>query len=306
MKVLVTGGSGFVGSYVVQALLNAGHEPLIFDRVPPARGAFFEGNLLCAEDLLDAAGRVEAICHLGAVGDVYLALEDPAHTAALNVVGTAHVMEAALQHGLRKVVYASTWEVYGHPLRQPIEETHPCDPDHPYNITKYSGERLCLAYDALKGVPAVALRLGTAYGLGMRASSVFSRFLRQARLGLPITIQGDGMQTRQFTHGSDIGRAFVAALETEKHGSVYNIVTRENISIRDLAWLITRHLPTQIIYMPARIGDVLPALISSAKAEEELGWCEQMTFAEGLHEMIVQGAGSPIVDVSERIGESVA
>src|SRR5437660_2382099 len=294
MKVLVTGGTGFVGSYVVQALLQAGHEPLIFDRVPPARGSFFEGDLLCVEDVMEAAGRVEAICHLGAVGDVYLALEDPAKAAAINVVGTARVMAAALQHGLRKVVYASTWEVYGHPLRQPIDEDHPCEPDHPYSITKYAGEQLALSYDALKGVPVVALRLGTAYGLGMRANSVFSRFLSQACVGQPITIQGDGLQARQFTHGSDIGRAFVAALETGRHGSVYNIVARENISIRQLAWMVAEQLPTQIIYTPARIGDVVPAVISSAKAEEELGWQPQMTFAQGLHEMIMQVAACPV------------
>ncbi len=294
MKVLVTGGTGFVGSYVVQALLQAGHEPLIFDKVPPARGSFFEGDLLCVEDVMEAAGRVEAICHLGAVGDVYLALEDPARAAAINVVGTARVMDAALQHGLRKVVYASTWEVYGHPLKQPIDEEHPCKPDHPYNITKHAGEQLALSYDALKGVPVVALRLGTAYGLGMRANSVFSRFLNQACVGEPITIQGDGLQARQFTHGSDIGRAFVAALETERHGSVYNIVARENISIRQLAWMVAEQLPTQIIYTPARVGDVVPALISSVKAEEELGWRPQMAFAQGLHEMIMQVAACPV------------
>jgi UDP-glucose 4-epimerase len=304
MKVLVTGGAGFVGAYVVQALLQAGHEPLIFDRVRPVQGSFFEGDLTCSQDIMEAASRVEAICHLGAVGDVYLALEDPAQAALINVVGTAQVMEAALKHKLHKVIYASTWEVYGHPLYQPIDEEHPCSPDHPYNITKYSGERLALSYDALKGVPAIALRLGTAYGLGMRPNAVFSLFLRQAQMKHPITIQGDGHQARQFTHGSDIGRAFVAALESEHHGSVYNIVARENIAIRQLAWMITEQLPTQIIYTAARIGDVLPALISSARAEAELNWKPQVLFAEGLREIITQGTACP-TDSRERIGERV-
>ncbi len=305
MKVLVTGGSGFVGSYVVQALLQSGHEPLIFDRVPPAQGSFFEGDLTCRKDIMEAASGVEAICHLGAVGDVYLALEDPARAATMNVVGTAQVMEAALKHKLRKVIYASTWEVYGHPLWQPIDEEHPCSPDHPYNITKYSGERLALSYDALKGVPVIALRLGTAYGLGMRPNAVFSQFLRQAHMGCSITIQGDGHQARQFTHGRDIGRAFVAALEAQHNGRVYNIVARENISIRQLAWMIAEQLPTQIIYTPARVGDVLPALISSSRAEEELNWRSQVSFVEGLRELIMQVALSPI-NTRERIGEGVA
>src|SRR5205823_763631 len=136
--------------------------------------------------------QVDCVCHLGGVGDVYRALEDPPGAAMANVVGTANVAEAARRAGGRRIVYASTWEVYGRPRRQPIDEEHPCEPDHPYNITKLAGERLLLAYDHLKDVPAVALRLGTAYGPGMRANSVFSLFIGRARAGQPIVIQGTG------------------------------------------------------------------------------------------------------------------
>lgn len=289
MKVLVTGGAGFLGSHVVDALSAAGHEAYVFDVKEPQYGQFsqfIQGDLTRLEDVVAAAATVDAICHLGAVGDVYLAFSNPPLAASLNVVGTAHVMEAALQHKLQKVVYASTWEVYGHPQYQPIDELHPCEPDHPYNITKLGGERLALAYDALKGVPVVALRLGTSYGLRMRPNSVFSIFINRAREMQPITIQGTGGQSRQFTHARDIGRAFVAALESSRHNCVYNITGPELISIRQLAEMVAAELPTEIVFTEARAGDVPSARVSSQKAEEELGWTCQVSFQEGLSELL--------------------
>jgi len=286
MKVLVTGGAGFVGTHVVNALIAAGHDPYVFDIQEPRYGTFVRGDLTRLDDLVAATADVDAVCHLGAVGDVYLAFENPPLAAALNVTGTAHVMEAALRNKLRKVVYASTWEVYGHPQYQPLDELHPCAPDHPYNITKLAGEHLALSYDALKGVPAVALRLGTSYGPYMRPNSVFSLFINKAKARQPITIQGTGGQSRQFTHARDIGRAFVAALESDAHGSMYNIAAEEKISIKQLAELVAAELPTDIVYTEARVGDVPPASISSAKARRELGWSSQVPFQEGLRELL--------------------
>lgn len=287
MKVLVTGGAGFVGSHVVSVLLNAGHEPYVFDIHQPEQGIFVQGDLTRIEDILAATTGVDAICHLGAVGDVYLAFDDPVLAAMINVVGTANVMKAALHNRLQKVIYASTWEVYGYPQYQPLDEQHPCMPDHPYNITKLSGEQIALSYDRLKGVPVVALRLGTAYGLRMRSNSAFSIFIDQARKGQPITIQGNGHQSRQFTHAHDIGRAFVTALESDVHGSVYNIVAEQSISIRQLAEMIADELPTEIVYTTARPGDIISAVVSSEKAKNELGWTSLIPFQEGLRELIL-------------------
>ncbi|MGI8549346.1 MAG: NAD-dependent epimerase/dehydratase family protein [Dehalococcoidia bacterium] len=291
MKVLVTGGTGFVGSHVVDALIDAGHEPYVFDLRPPQRGAFVRGDLTRLDDLTAATAAMDAVCHLGAVGDVYLAFDNPPLAAMLNVVGTANVMQAALRNRLSKVVYASTWEVYGHPRYQPLDEQHPCTPDHPYNITKLAGEHLALSYDALKGVPTIALRLGTAYGPRMRPNSVFSLFIDRARQRQPITIQGTGGQSRQFTHARDIGRAFVPALETDAHGAVYNIVAQEVVSIRRLAEMVAAALPTEIVFAEARVGDVTPAVISSAKAQRELGWTSRVSFEEGLGELLHAHAG---------------
>src|SRR5437899_3183715 len=129
--------------------------------------------------LADAFRGSNFVCHLAAIGDVYLAAEKPYLAAQTNVTGTANVCEAALKAGVSKLIYASTWEVYGKPRYEPIDEDHPCAPDHPYNITKLAGERLALAYSHLRdGVSVSALRLGTAYGTRMRPNSVFSLFIR--------------------------------------------------------------------------------------------------------------------------------
>lgn len=293
MYVIVTGGSGFLGSHVTEELLARGHEVGIFDVRPPCPEVtsrpgcrYVGGDLTDLASVAETIAGADVVCHLAGVGDVYLAAKEPYTAATLNVTGTAHVAEAALRHGVRKVVYASTWEVYGKPHYQPIDEEHPCSPDHPYNVTKYAGEQILLAYDRLRGLPAVALRLGTAFGTRMRPNSVFSIFIQKARKGEPIVIQGTGEQSRQFTHARDIARAFALAAESEVHGEVINAVSSEAISIRQLAELVCRRLPTEIEYAPARVGDITPARINSDKARCVLGWEAQVSFAAGLDEMI--------------------
>jgi UDP-glucose 4-epimerase len=239
------------------------------------------GNLLELDDVTTASAGHDVICHIGAIGDVYLAGEDPRLAASVNVVGTANIAEAARRNGAR-VVYASTWEVYGKAYAEVIDEDHPCEPDHPYSITKLAGERMLLAADHLQDVPVVALRLGTAYGTGLRKNSVFRLFIDKARAGDPISIQGDGNQYRQFTHASDIARAFTLACRSDVRGRVYNTVATDPVSIKQLAELVVERFPTDIVYAPARAGDVHPAMVSSERARRELGWSAEMPFEQGV------------------------
>ena len=289
MKVLVTGGSGFVGSGVVEAMVAAGHEVKVFDIIPPRHDvAFHDGDLRDLDAVTAAASGFDTICHLGAVGDVYLAFSQPYLAADLNVRGTAHVMEAALANNVGKVIYACTWEVYGAPIYQPIDEDHPTRPDHPYNITKLAGELLALSYGHLKHVPIVSLRLGTCYGPGMRPNSVFSIFAAKAKAKQPITIAGTGAQSRQFTHVSDASLAFVRALAFDGGPEVFNIVGREEISILQLAELVRAIYPTSIEFTSARAGDIAPARVSSAKAERGLAWKPEIPFSTGLRDLIAE------------------
>lgn len=291
MKVIVTGGTGFLGSHVADGLVAAGHDVTVFDQTAGQRHRTIVGDLLDPSGLADAFRGAEFVCHLGAIGDVYLAGEKPALAAAVNVTGTANVCEAAQKAGVQRVVLASTWEVYGKPQYQPIDEHHPCEPDHPYNITKLAGERLAMSYAHLRGQTVIALRLGTAFGTRMRPNSVFQIFARKALAAEPITIQGSGQQGRQFVHASDVARAFEAALTRGDSGSVYNIVAERLVTIRELAELITSEVPTDLTYGQPRPGDVPSATVSNDKAKRELSWVPQKPFEDGLREIIAEVRG---------------
>ena len=287
MKTLVTGSAGFIGTHVSRALLDEGFEVTGYDQressVPEIKTIV--GDLLDAETLTDAVRGQDVVVHIGAIGDVYLAATNPELAAAVNVTGSTNIALAAEAAGAR-VVYASTWEVYGEPVYEPVDEKHPCEPDHPYNITKLGGERMLLACDRLRDVPVLALRMGTAYGLGMRPNSVFEIFIDKARNGEPITIQGDGSQGRQFTHARDIARAFVAAAKSEVRGMPLNVVSPEMISIKQLADMVTERFPTEVTYGQPRPGDVAPSYVSAARIEEVLGWKAEVSFEEGMAELL--------------------
>ena len=291
MKVLVTGAAGFLAPHVAHAFRRDGHDVRLTDvRRGDGSDPIVVADFTDPDSALSVTEGIDVVCHLGGVGDVYRALDEPVLTASANVVGTVALLEGARRTGVTKFIYASTWEVYGEPVYQPIDELHPCAPDHPYGITKLAGDRLALCYDALKELPVVSLRLGTAYGSGMRGNSVFSIFIERAMQGQPITVAGSGEQTRQFTHASDIGRAFVLAATAPIRGEAVNIVAGEAVSIRQLADSIASVYPTSIKHVPARRGDVPPARVSSAKAERLLAWKPEVDFQEGLRDLIASRA----------------
>lgn len=292
MKIVVTGGAGFLGRHVAKAVLDAGHECAVFDisevprRLLDAGVVWLPGSIMSLAEMRQGFRGADAVLHLAGVGDVDLAAKEPVLAAELNVVGSAHVAEACLTERVVRVIYASTWEVYGRPRYEPVDEQHPTNPDHPYNITKLAGERILLSYDAFRGLRVVSLRLGTAYGTGMRDNSVFSRFINRALRGEPITVSGDGSQHRQFTHAQDIGRAFVAAAESDLRHEVMNVVAEETVTIKRLAVMVVAKAPVQLRYGEPRPGDVAPARVTAEKARELLGWAPRMPFERGLRELI--------------------
>jgi UDP-glucose 4-epimerase len=292
MRALVTGSAGFIGKHVSRALLADGFEVTAYDQKQTAEPGVSSvlGDLLDLESLKTAVRGHDVIIHIGAIGDVYLAATNPELAASVNVTGSTNIALAAETTGAR-VVYASTWEVYGDPVYEPVDEKHPCEPDHPYNITKLAGERMLIAADRLRDVPVLALRLGTAYGLGMRPNSVFEIFIDKARKGEPITIQGDGSQGRQFTHAGDIAHAFVAAARSEARGIPVNVVSAEMISIKQLADIVTERYPTEVTYGQPRPGDVTPSYVSASLIEEVLGWKAEVSFEEGMAELLSADRG---------------
>jgi UDP-glucose 4-epimerase len=287
MRVVVTGAAGFLGRHIARRFRDEGWDVTGFDVAPFEEDGirFAQGDLTDAISLEQALDKQDVVAHVGAIGDVYLAGDQPSLAAQVNVLGTANVADVGVRHGLR-VVYASTWEVYGHPKYQPLDEDHPTMPDHPYSITKLAGESLVLSAAALRSLSAVALRLGTAYGSGLRSNSVFRIFIDRARRGEPITIQGDGRQGRQFTHASDIANAFYLAAQSEVSGVAMNIVAPETVSVRELAEKVVRRFPTDLSFGEPRPGDVPPALVSAQRAKQLLGWEAVMPFDRGLDELV--------------------
>ena len=287
MKVLVTGAAGFLGRHVAKRFRDSGWDVTGFDLVMFEEPGIesLQGDLTESTSIEQAVASAAVVAHIGAIGDVYLAGEQPTLAARVNVVGTANIVEAAARHDTR-VVYASTWEVYGEPKWEPIDEDHPTMPDHPYSITKLAGESLVLAAAELRNLSSMALRLGTAYGSGLRPNSVFRIFLDKARKGDPITIQGDGTQGRQFTHASDIAQAFLLAAESTVSGIALNVVAPDTTSIKRLAEAIVERFPTELTFGDPRPGDVPPALVSAERARTTLGWTAAAPFDEGLEELI--------------------
>ncbi len=287
MRVLVTGAAGFLGKHVARLFLAEGWEVRGFDLnvADHSEVEMLVGDLTDRATVDEAVAGVDVIAHIGAIGDVYLAGERPTLAAEVNVVGTSNIVQAASTSGAR-VVYASTWEVYGEPEYEPLDEEHPTRPDHPYNITKLAGESMLLSACRLQGLSGMALRLGTAYGSGLRPNSVFRIFLDRARAGETITVQGDGSQGRQFTHASDVARAFVKAATSEVSGVALNIVAPETVSIKELADVIVSHYPTELEFGEPRPGDVPPARVTAARANEILGWASEVPFERGIEEFI--------------------
>ena len=282
MRVLVTGAAGFIGSHIVEYLRERGCQVSGHDIED---GPFVEvqSDLSSPQPFKDIDEH-DAICHVGGIGDVYLAAKEPLLAYEVNLLGTQRVVEAAQAGRFEKIIYASTWEVYGSPRYEPLDEEHSTTPDHPYSISKLAGE--LAVRTALSEVPHVCLRLGTCYGPRMRQNAVIPLFIKKGLEGGTISLQGGGNQFRQFTYVSDICRAFELALAPEAEG-VYNIVSPEKITIRQIAEKVQEKCPALgLENAPPRPGDVSPAEVSATRAQAELGWEAQVSFAEGFERVI--------------------
>ncbi len=279
-RVLVTGGSGFIGSHVVDALAEAGIEPRIYDlrespHHEPGSVDTAIGDLCDREGLERAMEGCDAVIHLAASADVGIVLDDPVGAEEANSRGTLTVLEAARSTGISRVVYGSTIWVYGESGDGIVDEATLLGlPKHLYTATKLAGEMYCTSYAELYGLDCTILRFGIPYGPRGRPATVIPIFVRKALAGEPLTLAGDGMQTRRFVYVEDIADGVVrATLEPSAVNGVYNLSSDETVTIRDLAETVREVLgEVEIVYGPGRTGDFDGAQISNQRARADLGW----------------------------------
>ncbi|MDX6594759.1 MAG: UDP-glucose 4-epimerase [Solirubrobacterales bacterium] len=303
MRALVTGGAGFIGSNLTDALLARGDEVIIIDDLSTGRRenleqALANGATLVEADIRDRAAieeiagreRPEVIFHLAAQIDVRKSIADPAFDASINVGGTANVLEAARAAEVRRVVFSSTGgAIYGEGDGQelPLGEDAPLAPEAPYGQSKFAGEGYLSLYERLYGLSSVPLRLGNVYGprqdpLG--EAGVVAIFCGRLREGKQPTVFGDGKQTRDYIYVGDVVSAMLAAAEAETSGPI-NVGTGIETDVLELVSALGELGDSgdfEPEFAPPRTGEVQRISIDPARAERELGWRSQMDLKEGL------------------------
>lgn len=297
MRVAVTGGCGFIGSHVVDRLLAAGHEVLAVDTTdrhlnPDAEHARID--ILDLPRLSAALDGSEVVFHLAAMADVEQVAADPVRAVRTNIDGTETVLEAARRSGLSRTVLASTVWVYGAALgesgldgeEQELDEHAPIELDHSghlYVATKLAAEMLVHSYRQLYGRHFTILRYGIPYGPRMRDELVVARFVQAALAGRPITIAGDGRQSRNFVYVEDLADAHVRALSPAAEDQTFALEGSTAVSVRDIADTVDGLLgPVTIEHVSARTADYAGRRISAAQAKRLLGWSPRTNFTEGV------------------------
>jgi UDP-glucose 4-epimerase len=312
MKILVTGGAGFIGSHVVDALLAAGHAPAVLDDLSSgARENLPPGVPLHVADIADAdavervfaAERPEAVCHQAAQMSVSRSVREPAFDARVNVMGLVNVLDAAVRHGAGRVVFASSGGVLYGDVTEAAPETTPAAPVSPYGITKWVGERYLEFYAREHGLAAVALRYSNVYGPRQNPhgeAGVVAIFCKKFLAGEPARINGDGRYVRDYVYGPDVARANLVALSADlpqiRPGRLesLNIGTGLGTDVNELEAMVREAMTRNLAgrgqaralpppeHGPARPGDLRSNLVDPGRAAAVLGWRPAVALADGL------------------------
>jgi UDP-glucose 4-epimerase len=293
MRVLVTGGGGFIGSHVVDRLLDRGITPRIFDLSAspyhsPLEVETFTGSITDQANLDLAMRDCDAVIHLAAVADVAHVLADPVLAEEVNTRGTLNVLEAACRAEVGRVVYGSTTWAYSDCTEQEVDEETPIPaPRHLYTATKLAGETYCAGYAELYDLESTVLRFGIPYGPRARAAGVVAKFTDLAFEGKALTIAGDGRTTRSFIYVEDLAGGIVASLAPQAAGRTYNLSGDEVVTILEIAERVQENTDNcEIVHTPPRPGDFPGKTISNARALEELDWKAETSFKDGVRQYV--------------------
>jgi len=292
MNIIVTGGAGFIGSHVVDELLAQQHEVTIYDLEQPRFNqpcAFVRGDVRDLERLTGVAAKADIIYHLAAEANVNRFFESPLFSNDITASATLTVLEGARRAGGKRVILASTEWIYGtleeSGSEQITEETpYAQNPDHLYTSSKISAELFCKNYQRLYGVPYTIMRFGIPFGERARPETVTPIFLRKLLKGEPITIHGDGSQTRQFIYVKDLARGNVACVQESAVNQIFNLNGGEKISVRQIVTTLEEILgkKANVTFVEDRRGNFKGRFISSQKAARLLGWEPRHSYRDAM------------------------
>lgn len=294
---VVTGGAGFVGSHMVDLLVDQGFRVHVIDNLVGGREANLahHGNnpnvVLEIKDIRSyqpgnsTFAGAQFVVHFAGIGDIVPSIENPIEYMSANAQGTVIMLESARAAGVSKFVYAASSSCYG--LAQtPTREDHVIQPKYPYALSKYQGEQAAFHWMECYKLPVNSIRIFNAYGTRSRTSgaygAVFGVFLRQKLAGKPFTVVGDGTQSRDFVYATDVARAFYLAATTEIKGEVYNLGSNNPQSVNRLVEL----LGGDVVYIPKRPGEPDITHADTTKIERHLGWKPQVSFEQGVAKIV--------------------
>jgi UDP-glucose 4-epimerase len=295
---VVTGGAGFIGSHMVDVLLDRGYVVRVIDNLVGGRLdnlAHHHGDSRLSVDTRDVrhvpAGDAlfadaQYVFHFAGIGDIVPSIERPTEYMSANVLGTVHALEGARAAGVRKFVYAASSSCYGIATELPTTENAPIRPEYPYALSKYQGEQAVLHWGQVYRLPVMSIRIFNAYGPRSKTSgaygAVFGVFLAQKLAGKAFTVVGDGTQTRDFIFAPDLARAFLAAAESPRRQEIYNVGAGKPQSVNRLVEL----LGGDVTHVPKRPGEPDCTWADISKIRRELGWEPRVSFEEGVAEMV--------------------
>lgn len=294
MKALVTGGAGFIGSHVVDLLLKEGHQVIVLDNLITGRKENLSNHPNLTFHFADVSKReistyfkdVDWVFHLASLTDLVASIHEPEKYYDVNVSGTFNVLEASRKNNVKRFIYAASASCYGTALELPTPETAKLDSQFPYALTKRLGEELVLHYDSVYKIPAISLRLFNVYGprcsLNSSYGNVFSIFLKQKKNQQPLSIIGDGGQTRDFIFVEDVAMAFYKAAICNLSNEVYNVGTGQEHTIKSLAAMFS----DKFLYVPKRKGETERSVADTSKIQKQLKWTPTTDFASGVSKFI--------------------
>jgi UDP-glucose 4-epimerase len=298
MKTIVTGGCGFIGSHIVDKLIEQGHEVTVLDNFSTGRIEnlehqksaknleIIEADICNQNKIMKYFMDVDWVFHLAALADIVPSIQNPEKYFKSNVDGTFSVLQASKKHKIKRFIYSASSSCYGIPGTYPTPETSGICPQYPYALTKNIGEQLVMHWGKLYKLPVISLRLFNVYGTRSRTSgtygAVFGVFLAQKLAKNPFTVVGDGNQTRDFTYVTDITEAFLIAAQSNIENEIFNVGSGGTYSINKLVKL----LKGDVTYIPKRPGEPDCTFADITKIRKILGWKPKISFEDGVKEVL--------------------